>query len=318
MNAAHAAAARPTLEHLPLPLLAIPMGTGGVGLAWRQAHAALGVPAAISEALLALTVVVWVAIVALQCARLLRHPSAVLEETRHPVRVAFVAAPTIGLMIIAAFLHRHAPALAAAVWSVAVTVHLVVAMLLLRRVLAGRGDPAMIAPPLLIPLVGNVLAPVFGAPMGFLDASWMMFGVGMVLWLAVLPLLLYRLFAGPALPPPLRPSLVILVAPPAVGALAVVALTGQSGGPAMALAGVALLLAAVLLSLAGELARIPFGMAWWGTTFPTAAFAVMLMVQGFPAWLCWAALFFTTALTAGVLWRTLRAARAGMFYRPEG
>jgi hypothetical protein len=31
--AAHRAAARPTLERAPLPLLAIPIGTGGVGLA---------------------------------------------------------------------------------------------------------------------------------------------------------------------------------------------------------------------------------------------------------------------------------------------
>lgn len=317
MTAAVPAPLRPTLEHLPLPLLAMPMGTGGVGLAWRQAAPALGAPAAIGEALLALTVLLWVAIVVLHALRVARHPHAVLQETRHPVRVAFAAAPTIGVMIISAFLHPYAPAPAAALWSVAVALHLLVAMLLLRRVLAGRGDPMMLAPPLLIPLVGNILAPVFGVRMGFLDMSWMMFGVGLVLWLAVQPLLLYRLFAGPALPPPLVPSLVILVAPPAVGALALVALTGQAGGVVLALAGVAVLVAAVLLSLAGEIARIPFGMPWWGTTFPSAAFAIMLMATGFPAWLCWAALFGATALTGWVAWRTALAARAGVFYRPE-
>jgi tellurite resistance protein len=93
--------------------------------------------------------------------------------------------------------------------------------------------------------------------MGFVDASWMMFGVGLVLWLAVLPLLLHRLLAGPPLPAPLRPTLAILVAPPAVGALALVGLTGAAGGPSLALTGVALLFAAVLLSLAAELARCP-------------------------------------------------------------
>lgn len=308
---------RPTLEHLPLPLLAIPMGTGGVGLAWRQAHQVLGAPAVIGEALLALTLVVWVAVVALQLARVVRHPRAVLQELAHPVRVAFAAAPTIGLMIVAAFLHPYAPALGAALWSLAVALHLLVAMLLLRRVLAGRGDAMMLAPPLLIPLVGNILAPVFGVRMGFLDMSWMMFGVGFFLWLAVQPLLLYRLFAGPALPPPLWPSLVILVAPPAVGALALAALTGQAGGLVMALAGLALLVAAVLVSMAGEIARIPFGMPWWAVTFPSAAFAIMLMATGFPAWLCWPALLAATGLTGWVAWRTALAARAGVFYRPE-
>jgi tellurite resistance protein len=308
---------RATLEHLPLPLLAMPMGTGGVGLAWREAGPALGVPAAIGEALLALTVLLWVAVVALQALRAARHPDAVLVELRHPVRVAFAAAPTIGLMIVSAAIHPYAPALGAAAWGVAVALHLTVAMLLLRRIVGGVAEPAMLAPPLLIPLVGNVLAPAFGARMGFVEASWMMFGVGVVLWLAVLPLLLHRLVAGPALPPPLRPTLVILLAPPAVAAIAMVALTGQGGGVSLGFAGVALLMAAVLISLARDIAAVPFGLPWWGVTFPTAAFAVMLMVERFPAPLCWAALLATTALTGWVAWRTVLAARAGVFLRPE-
>jgi hypothetical protein len=48
-----------------------------------------------------------------------------------------------------------------------------------------------------------------------------------------------------------------------------------------------------------------------------AAFAIMLMVLHFPAWLGWPALLFATALTAWVTWRTALAARAGAFYRPE-
>jgi hypothetical protein len=62
---------------------------------------------------------------------------------------------------------------------------------------------------------------------------------------------------------------------------------------------------------------VPFGLPWWGVTFPSAAFAVMVMVVGFPALLGWAALLATTALTGWVAWRTLGAARAGAFFRPE-
>jgi len=309
--------ARPTLEHLPLPLLAMPMGTGGVGLAWRQAHQWLGAPAAIGEALLAFTTLLWVFVVLLQAVRVLHHPHAVVAELRHPVRVAFAAAPTVGLMLVSAFLFPYAPALGALLWGVAVALHLILATLLLRRVVAGRGDPNMVAPPLLIPMVGNILAPAIGARMGFVDASWMMFGVGLILWLAMLPLLLHRLFAGPALPPPMRPTLVILLAPPTVAALALEALTGRTDAVTLSFVGVALLIAAVMLSLAAEFARSPFGLPWWGVTFPTAAFAVMLMVIGAPAWLGWAALATTTGLTGWVAWRTLEAARKGAFFRPE-
>jgi tellurite resistance protein len=307
-----------SLAHLPLPLLAAPMGLGGVGLAWRQAAISLGAPGAVGEAVLALTALVWLAVVGLQGLRALRHPDAFLAELRHPVRVAFAAAPTIGLLILSAAAWPHVPALGAATWGVAASLHLLVAMLILRRIVAGRGDPAMLAPPLLIPFVGNILAPAFGATMGFVDASWMMFGVGLVLWLAVLPLLLHRLLAGPPIPAPLKPTLAILVAPPAVGALAVMGLTGGGGGPSLALTGVALLFGAVLLSLAAEIARVPFSLAWWGTTFPAAAFAIMVMAQGFPAVLGWLALLLATGLTGWTAWRTLLAARDGALLRPEG
>ncbi len=307
-----------SLAHLPLVLLAAPMGLGGVGLAWRQAATSLGAPPAIGEAVLALTAPLWLLVVALHVLRALRHPAAMLAELRHPVRAAFVAAPTIGLMLLSAAAFPYLPRFAAMLWVLASALHLLVAMLLLRRILGGGGDAAMLAPPLLLPFVGSIVAPVFGPRMGFIDASWMMFGVGCLLWLVVTPLLLHRLLAGPPLPPALKPSLVILLAPPALGAVAVAELSGTIGGLALAFAGVALLIAAVLLSLAADFARLPFTPGWWGTTFPTAAFAAMLMALGAHPALGWAALLVTTALTAWVAWRTLRAAQAGALTRPEG
>lgn len=309
--------AKPGLAHLPLPLLAVPMGTGGVGLAWREASVLFGVPAFIGEAILLLTALAWVGLVALHGLRALRHTDAFMAELRHPVRGAFAAAPTIGMMILSGAAFPYAPGFAALLWSAAVLLHLLVAMLLLRRVIGGRGEAAMLVPPLLIPFVGNILAPVFGPRMGFLDLSWMMFGVGLLLWLMIMPLLLHRLFAGPALPSPLKPTLAIFLAPPAVGALALVALTGTTQGPVLMLAGVAVLIAAVLLSVAREMGAVPFGLGWWGCTFPTAAFALMMMVLGAPALLCWAALLLTTGLTGFVVWRSVLVARDGVYLRPE-
>lgn len=307
----------PGIAHLPLPLLVMPMGLGGLGLAWREAAATLGAPGFLGEALLLLTALVWLAVVGAQAARGLLYPEALLAEFRHPVRVAFLAAPTIGLIILSGALHPYAPGLGAALWAVAVPLHLIVAMLILRRMLAGRGEVAMLAPPLLIPFVGNILAPVFGVRMGFVDASWMVFGVGLLMWLVTMPLLLHRLIAGPALPLAMRPSLAIFLAPPAVGALAIVALTGGVRGVSLTFTGVALLVAAALISLARDFVRVPFSLTWWGFTFPTAAFAVLLMVEGFHPLLAGLALALNTGLTGWIIWRTALAARAGVFLRPE-
>jgi tellurite resistance protein len=309
--------AAPGLAHLPMPLLTVPMGIGGLGLAWRQATD-LGAPVFLGEALLLLAALSWLLVVGLHALRFSRHPASVVADLRNPVGICFAAAPTIGLMILSAGLFPYLPGMARLLWAVAVVLHLLAAMVPLRRIVTGRAEAAMIGPPLLIPFVGNIVAPIFGPRMGFVDASWAMFGVGLLLWLAALPLILHRMVAGPKLPPPLLPSLAILLAAPAAGAAALIALTGSAGGAAMALTGVALLVAAVLVSMAGDFAKVPFGPAWWGFTFPSAIFAALLAMAGFPALLCWTVLLGSTAIVGYVALRTLEAAGNGTLLRPVG
>ncbi len=312
------------LAHLPLPLFAAPMGLGGLGLAWREAGRVLGAPTLIGEALLALTAVLWLAILALHALRAARHPEALAGDLRHPVRVAFAGAVTIGLMLVAGGLIPYAPDLAASIWLVAALGHLAIAAFTVRDLLTAPRDAAALTPPLLIPLVGNILAPVFGARLGFESLSWVLFGIGTLLWAILQPLLFGRLVTGPALPARLRPTLVILLAPPAVGSLALAQLTGGFGPAALAAFGLALFFALVLAAMAADFARMPFAMSWWGWTFPSAAFAAVAqgVAHAHPApWqppLLWALLLAASVILAVVAARTLRAAAAGHLLQPEG
>lgn len=63
------------LAQIQVSLFAVTMGLGGLGLAWRTAARALGWPAAIGEAVLALAALCFVAIAALYVAKLARHGS---------------------------------------------------------------------------------------------------------------------------------------------------------------------------------------------------------------------------------------------------
>jgi tellurite resistance protein len=227
----------------------------------------------IGEVLLLVAGILWVLIVALHAARLLRHPAALAADLAHPVRSAFAGAVTIGLMFIAGGLAPHARDLASVLWLVAVAGHVAVAGWTLRGLLVAPREAATLTPPLLIPLVGNILAPIFGVGLGHPVLSWMMFGIGALLWLMLQPPLLGRLISGPVLPPRLRPTLAILLAPPAAGAVALAALTGGFGPGPLGLFGLAVLLALVLASMPAEFARLLFAMSWWGWTFPSAVFA---------------------------------------------
>ena len=312
------------LVHLPLPLFAAPMGLGGLGLAWREAGRVLGAPAIVGEALLALAGLVWLAVAGLHVVRALRHPQALAGDLKHPIRSAFVGAITIGLMIVAGGLAPHARGLAEIVWLAAVAAHLVIGVWTVRGLLVAPREAATLTPPLVIPLVGNILAPVIGARLGFVDLSWALFGLGALLWVLIQPSILHRIATGPAMPDRMKPTLVILLAPPAVGASALAALTGGFGAGATAIWGLAAFVAAVLASLAPLLARVPFAMSWWGTTFPSAAFAVATLgfAHAHPsaamAAASWLILIAATAIVAGVSAATLKAAASGHLLQPEG
>lgn len=302
------------------------MGFGGLGLAWREASALLGAPAAVGEALLGLAVLAWLLVAALHALRLRRHPQAMAQDLKHPVRAAFAGAASIGLLIAAAALAPHAREAARLVWLLGAGAHVLIAAWTVRELIEAPREPAGLAPPLLIPLVGNVLAPTMGVGLGFERLSMLMFGLGMLLWAMLQPLLLGRLIHGPALPPKLRPTLAIFIAPPAVGSLALAALTGGFGAGPLALYGLALFFVLVFALYLPRFLGLPFAMSWWGWTFPTAAFSIAtqhaLAADGLPLALwqqaaAWASLLGASLVLALVAWRTGRAGLAGELLRPE-
>ncbi|MBL8589613.1 MAG: hypothetical protein JNK46_13850, partial [Methylobacteriaceae bacterium] len=251
----------PGLAHLPLPLFAAPMGIGGLGMAWREAARVFGAPAAIGEALMGLAAATWLVIFALHLMRLMRHRDAFAADMKHPIRSAFAGAATIGLMLVAAAARPFAEAVAAAIWLVAVVGHLALGAALVRGLLLAPREAATLTPALLIPLVGNILAPLIGARLGFASLSWMLFGIGALLWAMIQPVILWRLIVGPPLMDRLRPTLVILLAPPAVGSLALAALTGEWGPAALAAYGLAAFLAAALVGLLPGFLAMSFAMS---------------------------------------------------------
>ncbi len=311
------------LAHLPLALFAAPMGIGGLGLAWRAAHPALGVPAVIGEVLLLIAGILWLLLAALHVMRATADPARLAADLNHPIRAAFAGAIGIGLMIMAGALTPYEIATARTMWLVAVVAQTLAGLWVVRVMFKAPRDAATLTPPLLIPMVGGFVAPIFGVALGYVDLSWMLFGVGGILWLTLQPMLFGRLASGPELPLKMKPSLAIMLAPPAVGSLALWQLTGSFGPAPTALLGYAIAMAAILASLYRDIAAAPFSMAWWAVTFPSAAFVTALIAYfrhspaDWSAFLIWPLLIAVTAVVGIVSLRTFRAALAGHLLKPE-
>jgi tellurite resistance protein len=145
----------------------------------------------------------------------------------------------------------------------------------------------------------------------------MFYSVGLIFWLVLLSLVMYRLmFVQPPLPDRLKPTIAIFLAPPTVAFSSWIALTGLTSGQALdpfghILMGIAFFFTFFLMTQFGRFAKLPFFMSWWAYSFPSAALTVATFNYALfvPAaiYIACVSLCFTTILILGLFVRTLMA-----------
>ena len=281
------------MSHAPQPLkylfpgwYAIVMGLCGLSLAWHRAVPAMGEGAGAASLVLGgVAAAVFVALGVATLLRARRHPEAWAEDRRHPVRHTFIAALPISAILLAtvAVAHGQRDPLVDVLWAVGAVAQLGVTLWVLGRWWKGNGAGglvwASVTPALFIPIVGNVLVPLAGVPLGHAEWSAAQFGVGLLFWPVVLILIGVRIVTQGLWPDRLRPASFIFVAPPAVVGLAAL----QFGAPpllAWALWGMALFCLAWAALQTRAIAAMPFGLPHWGLSFPLAAMAALTLRLG--------------------------------------
>lgn len=281
--------ARPApLKFLAPAWFAMVMGLAGLALAWHRAVPAMGEMAggvALVVAMAAAFVFIALAVFSFQRAR--RFPEAFREDFAHPVRHPFVAAMPIAIILLAtASVALAGPSsLARAAWWVGSVVQLLVTAWVVSKWWRGNQPGgiawASLTPALVIPVVGNVLVPLAGVPLGHGDWSAAQFAVGLFFWPLVHALILVRLATQGSWPERLQPAVFVFVAPPSVVGLAAL----QFGAhPLLAWGawGIAVFSLLVAASQLRRIAALPFAMPHWAMSFPLAAFAALTLRLGPP------------------------------------
>ncbi|MDN4612982.1 transporter [Leifsonia sp. F6_8S_P_1B] len=265
-------------ERIPLNTLAVPFGLAGLAEAWTASSSVLGLPEVVADVFWLIAAAGWVAMIVAHVVRGVRVRLPLAEQLRHPAQGPVAAlVPVVG-MLLGARLARVLPVAGSALVLASIAAALVLAGWLVARWLRGEATPASAHGGYLLPTVAaGLVAASAAAQIGWTGLGWAAFAVGMLFWVVVFAALLVRLVAVPALPAPLTPTLAILVAPPAVGGLAWIALTGSAEGPVVdGLAGLTVLLVAVQAALLPVYRRTPFSLGMWSFTFPFAAVAAFL------------------------------------------
>lgn len=260
---------------IPLPLFASVMGLSGLGLVWHQAEQLLGWSGAVTTTITITAGLVFIALVIAYLRKVVTFRTMVRAELSHPVRINFLPAVSISLILLGLLMaNLGLNRLSLPVWMTGAGLQLALLIFIVHRWLSGERPMAAINPAWFIPAVGNILVPLVAVPAGYVETAWFFFSIGLFFWVILSAAILHRLVTGPALEPPMLPSLAVLIAPPSVGFLSWLLLAGElnSFGRILFYIGVGMVL--ILLPRIPSFLKLRYFPSWWAYTFPLAAFTV--------------------------------------------
>lgn len=318
--------ARPWLARLHPGLFAIPLGLLGLAGAWRRL-VSLGITTGnpISLWLLVFALFSLCLLLLLWCGKLVRFPDAARQEWQHPVQGALLALAPVSILMAITLL---APAFSdlRSIWLPVTLAAFVLQGLLSWQVVArlssGLMPSELITPALYLPTVAGGFVGAM-ALHALEQPGWaaLLIGMGLGAWALLEMRILHRLFAGP-LPPALRQTIGMEMAPAAVGSLAVATLwpslpaealmvcLGIASGPVMA-----------VLTRWRYWTAVPFSFGFWSFSFPLAAMAgaTVEAVQrgGWPPAVALTSVVIASAVIAFLAARTLELLLRGKLLPPQ-
>lgn len=313
----------PVLARVPTAFFGAVLGLGGLANGWRTAARVYGVPAALGDVLAVVAFLVWATVAVLIAAKWVKARPAARGELMHPVMGGFSALIPIATMIAGVAMLPLVPPLATAMLILGIVGQIGFAGWFVGRLwMGGRGAEAT-TPVLYLPTVGGCFVSAMAlAGLGVRDAAMMAFGAGFLSWLILEAVTWQRLLHQAPLAVPLRPTMGIHLAPPAVGLVAYEAATGGSADTlALILFGYALLQTVVTLRLLPWLVEQPFAASWWAYSFAVSALptgAMRLAEHGSPTAILLAPALFALAnlVIAGFLVRSLMLIAGGRYLPP--
>lgn len=262
------------LENFPIMMFAIVMGLSGLSIAYQKASHLFHFTRLIPNVLAGLTSVVFVVIAATYIAKYVKFRAEVKHEFSHPVRINFFAAIPISLLLLAVMYQEINLQVATVLWWAGMLLQAYLTLYTISFWINRNLEIQSSNPAWFIPIVGNVLVPVGGVDIVNRDFLMYFFSVGIFFWIILLTIILNRIIFHHLLANKFMPTLFIFIAPPAVGMISYVKLTGEFDLFASFLFNIGLFFTVLLLFMYRNFIKLEFFISWWAFTFPLTAMTI--------------------------------------------
>jgi nitroreductase/tellurite resistance protein TehA-like permease len=221
-----------SIDRVPLNTFAIALGLTGVASTWSAVTAAAAIPPQIAQVFWALSAVSTIWLVSIHAVRGRRSGKPLRAQLRDPVQGPLaVIVPLVG-MLIGADVASWLPAVGATIAIASMITTAGYSGWLVSTWMTGRIELGALHGGYILPTVaGGFITASTADALGLHGLGWAAFGVGCLFWMIMTALLIMRMASRPPLPDALVPTLAVIMAPPAVGGLALFALTDQVASP---------------------------------------------------------------------------------------
>lgn len=265
-----------SLAHFPITFYAVAMGLFGLTLALHAGSRTMDWLGTASNAMVWVSIAAFVVITVGYAAKILLRRPAFIAEWHHPIRATFYPAVSISLLLMSICFLPENEGIANILWLIGASLQGGLTLSILARWIGHKPfEYSHINPAWFIPAVGNVVVPIAGAQLGYFEMSWLFFSGGIMFWIILLTLVMNRLIFHTPLPGKLLPTLVIMIAPPAVSFISYMNLTGGNIDTfSRILLNLGYVFALIVLTQFPKIAKLPFAMSFWALSFPVAALTI--------------------------------------------
>jgi tellurite resistance protein len=263
------------LKYFPISFFSIILGMAGFTITFQKVEQLLKMPFNLSYYILILTLILFIIISIIYLIKIIKFNVEVKKEFDHPIKLSFFPTFSISLLLLSIAFASININVSKYFWIVGIIIHFIFTIKIITIwIQHSKFEIKHMNPAWFIPVVGNILVPIAGINHFNNEISWFFYSIGILFWIILLTIFFNRIIFHKPLSAKLLPTLFILIAPPAIGFISLVKLTGEINEFAKILYYFSLFLTFLLFAQINMFKKIKFYLSWWAYSFPIASITI--------------------------------------------
>lgn len=259
------------IQYFPITAYSITMGLLGFTIVLNRFAQLHWIHSCFFSIFLWLSVILFLTISIFYGIKFIIYPDEVKFDFSHKILINFLPTISISLLLLSIALQNNFAIVAKLLWWIGTILHTFFLFKIFSFWIQHSFEIQHFNPAWFIPIVGSIIIPIAGSRYVPALISYFYFSIGFFFWVILFTIFLYRAIFHPQLPEKFIPTFFILMAPPAVGFLSYIQMTGRWDLFSSFLLFINYFIILLLISLYKSFSRLKFNMSWWAFTFPLAA-----------------------------------------------